>query len=178
MYFSDGLHDRWRETRVEWQWGEFVSPADQRHHGILNYLCFTLLEQWVCWLGRASRLKNWLISTLKDHLQPLSIWGEKLNGLEVPAAFLSEPKQPPLAAFYPYRWSSRGQLSFSSGVGQNGEPSAFTCRDNIHSRQSRAGGREEKKKKDGIGDGDKLGGCEGLMAGWGGICDQLYLHDS
>lgn len=35
-------------------------------------------------------------------------------------------------------------LSFSSTVGQNGEPSAFSCRDNIVSQQNKAGERQKR----------------------------------
>ncbi len=70
---------------MEEQWGEFVSPADQRHHSILNYLCFTLLEQWVCWSGRASRPEPGS-SPLKRPSSAALYLRRKLNGLEVPAA--------------------------------------------------------------------------------------------
>lgn len=52
---------------------EFVTPADQKHHDMLNHLCITLLEQLGVW-GWAARLCPGLAPLQsKDHLQLLSI---------------------------------------------------------------------------------------------------------
>lgn len=56
--FTGSAHDRWRESSAERRRGEFVTPAGQRHRGVLNHPCFTLQEQWVCGRGSASRPKS------------------------------------------------------------------------------------------------------------------------
>lgn len=107
------------------------------------------------WVGQSFQTLVWLSSSQKT-IFSCSLSEEKTEWAWRSCGTLSEPKQPPLAAFYPHRRSSRGGLSFGSTVGQNGEPSAFSCRDNIHSQQRRAVGGE----KGGTGDGDTVRGYD------------------
>lgn len=122
------------------------------------------------WVGQSFQAQVWLFSSQKT-IYSRSLSEEKTEWAWRSCGILSEPKQPPLAAFYPYRRSSRGGLSFSSTVEQNGEPSAFSCRHNIHSQQSRAGERE----KDWTGDGDKPGGVRGWWQAKGPSLCSLHL---
>lgn len=112
------------------------------------------------WVGQSFQTLAWLSSSEKT-IFSCSLSEEKTEWAWRSCGILSEPKQPPLAAFYPHRRSSRGGLSFGSTVGQNGEPSAFSCRDNIHGQQRRAG----EGKKDGTGDGDTMRGYDVFLKG-------------
>lgn len=94
-------------------------------------------------VGQSFQARAWLFSSQKT-IFSRSLSEEKTEWAWRSCGILSEPKQPPLAAFYPYHRSSRGGLSFSSTVGQNGEPSAFSCRDNILSQQNKAGERQKR----------------------------------
>lgn len=112
-------------------------PADRRHCGMLNHLRSALPEQWVCLPDCASRLRPGSFPVQRPSPAPSIFLRSEQRGAPRSCGVLSEPKQPPLAAFYPYHRSSRGGLSFGSAVGQNGKPSAFGCENNILGRKNR-----------------------------------------
>lgn len=112
-------------------------PADRRHCGMLNHLCSALPEQWVCLPDCLSRLQPGSFPVQRPSTA-LSIYpSSQQRGAQRACGVLSEPEQPPLAAFYPYHRSSREGLSFSSAVRQNGKPSAFSCENNILGQKNR-----------------------------------------
>lgn len=67
VHVTDGERPEWSNS------GGNLScrPAGQKHRGMLNHPCFTLLEQWV----RRSEFPGLNLALLqsKDHIQPLSI---------------------------------------------------------------------------------------------------------
>jgi len=103
--FYYGVHDRWSETRVESQWGEFFTPADQRDHGMLNHFCFILLELWVCGLGRASPPRPGSFP-VKEPSSVTFNGKRKLKGLKGPAASYKRQKK---AAFCSFLFTSQKQ---------------------------------------------------------------------
>lgn len=104
------------------------------------------------WVGQSFQTLIWLSSSQKT-IFSCSLSEEKTEWAWRSCGILSERKQPPLAAFYPHRRSSRGGLSFGSTVGQNGEPSAFSCRDNTQSAAQGKGRRERWNGRWGYGEG-------------------------
>lgn len=116
---------------------------------MLNHLRSALPEQWVCLPDCASRLRPGSFPVQRPSPAPSIYLRSEQRGAPRSCAVLSEPKQPPLAAFYPYHRSSRGGLSFGSAVGQNGKPSAFGCKNNILGRKNR-----KNEARDATGDGD------------------------
>lgn len=112
-------------------------PADRRHCGILNHLRSALPEQWVCLPACVSRHQSGSFPVQRPSPAPSVHPSSEQTGAQRACSVLSEPEQPPLAPFYPYHRSSRGGLSFSFAVGQNGKPSAFSCENNIFHQKNR-----------------------------------------
>lgn len=146
VYMTDGKRPEWSSS------GGNVSLLQTR--GTMACLIISALCCWNSGCVGCAELPGPILALFQAKtIFSCSLSEEKTEWAWRSCGILSEPKQPPLAAFYPYRRSSRGGLSFGSTVEQNGEPSAFSCRHNIISQQSRAGEGE----KDGTGDGDKPG---------------------
>ena len=109
---------------------------------MLNHLCFFTGETVGVWAGRRFQAQVWtpLPSLKKDHVPPLSVWGQLWMGLKVLRHPIKAQLTPLAAFFYPSCQSSRGGLSFNATVWQNGEPSAFSCTYNVHCEESRVRG--------------------------------------
>lgn len=116
---------------------------------MLNHPCSALPEQWVCLPDCLSRLPPGSFPVQRPSPAPSIYPSREQRGARRACGVLSEPEQPPLAAFYPYHRSSRGGLSFGSAVGQNGKPSAFSCENDILGQKNR-----KNEAKDATGDGD------------------------
>lgn len=158
-YMTDGERPQWSSS------GENVSllQTRDRHHGMFNHLCFTLLEQWVCGLGRASRPKSGSFPVKRPSSAALYL-RRKLNRLEGPAAFYQSQNSRLQQLFIPVVWAV-GEGLASALLSNKMANHLFSVADTTSTVSSAGQGKEE----DGTRDGDKPGGrgYEGLMASLG-----------
>lgn len=110
---------------------------------MLNHLCCTRLEQWVCGLGRASRLEPGSFPVKRPSSAALYLRG-KLNGLEGPAASYQSQNSRLQQLFIPIEGAVGGGLA--SALLSNKMANHLLSVAETTSTVSRAGQGQEKKK--------------------------------